>query len=381
MKLTSSLHKIREALEQYNGEKLSLLVGEPYYLPPDSLTEAMKKAADEGSNRYSVPAGNPALQELICDYERRQGLDINPDNLVIGNGSKSLLFGLFHVIADGGIMVPTPTYPPMFVQPQILNRELITIRTQNPFRLNVNHLEELSQAGSCLVIGTPSNPTGIVLTEREQKDLVAWCRKRNVRIIADEVYNELVFSDQFVSFATIDPDLSTAIVVRSFSKSLGICGWRLGYTISDPDLAQSLSRWQTVTLNPPSTIIQRALELFLLNFSGGAPDYSSYFAETAKLMKDLFTQFGISSVDPDGGFYLFINVKKVIEAGDFMNAVDLCEKIAREYGIGFWPGDDYGQPGWMRASFGMIAPENRESILDQLFERLQSFLRKYRFIS
>jgi aspartate aminotransferase len=360
---------------RWGGKAMSLLVGEPYYGPTPELRDAVSRAAREGCRLYSQPQGSEGLRNKICEWEAQRGVSVEPAQVVVGNGSKSLLFGLLSILGGRGVIVPTPTYPAMLVQPRLLGFALTTIPTVAPgFRLDED--ADLSPAdaaeGGCLVVGHPANPTGAVYNTARQQFLIEWCRSREVRLIVDEVYCDLCFDETIQSFAAGDRGRST-VVVKSLSKSHGICGWRWGYALCDRQTAKRLVAWQSATLNPPSTLVQRAAELALPGAAGDLDGRRRYYAETADLLVKLLREHGLLAVAPDGGLGVFADVSRLVESRDLATSQEWCEKLAEEQGVGLWPGEDFGAPGWIRASFGAIAPDDRGDFLGTLGERMKRF--------
>jgi len=369
------LEEITTALDAFNGARLPLLIGEPYYRPPEALLSALARASEDETHRYCDPSGSPALKQKICELERIRGIEIEPANVVIGNGSKSLLFGLLGLVGAKGAAVPLPAYPAVLKQLKLLDIPCYGFATDAPrFRLSTGDLDGIPGGVSCLVLSSPSNPAGVFHDPEEMAEISGWCSRSGTTLIADEVYCDLAYGDDYQSFGCHDPSLQHSVIVRSFSKSLGICGWRIGYVIAAEETARRLAGWQATALNPPSTLIQRALEIYLPGDGGWIAEKRRYYSETAGILRDSLGKLGIPTAEPGGGFYLFCKVSHLLNAMGLENSLEFCRRLAEKAGIGTWPGEDFGLPGWLRISFGRIDPESRKSKLAEIERRFRMFI-------
>jgi aminotransferase len=364
----SSLPLIQQALLRSGKEPLDFLVGVPYYSPDQDLVSGLKQAATELSNQYSTAAGSSELRQLIANLENARGLAVTAENIVIGNGSKSLLFGLLHLLGSEGVIVPTPTYPPMLQQPEILGLKTTILELDEPFLVDEEILKQLPDSSGCLVVGNPANPTGKAYSKEQQNALLNWCRETDTWLIADEVYCDFSWQDEYQSFGEGIENIDKLAIARSFSKSLGICGWRLGYLILPTPEAQRLAQWQLATLNSPSTLIQRAAELYLAEHKIDTAAARQHYEVTAKGIVAIMNQYRFKVVVPDGGYYLFVDLQNHLEQRS--GSIEFCQQLAEELGIAIWPGEDFGKPGWARIAFGAVSPANREKMLTDFAARL-----------
>jgi aspartate aminotransferase len=359
----TSAEEVAAALRQYPGRPISLLVGEPWYGPPRELIEAMMEAA-----------GLHSFRVLLSELERERGLDVGPENIVIGNGSKSLLFGLIMLLGRPRVLTAAPYYPGVAAQTRLLGYPLEVIRAEAPgYKLDPGKIAHDDEKGGCLVLSSPSNPTGVVYDSGEQAELVAACRTAGLSLIADEAYIDLVHDRASTSFGRADPSLATGIVLRSFSKSLGVCGWRMGYAIARPDIAEQFAGWQSRTLNPPSTLAQTGLEKYLRAHEVDRLVHSAHFRTVLENLRQGLQSLGIPSVQPQGGFYLFCDLSEQISRGSFKGSADICNALAGVAGVGVWPGDDFGKPGWVRLSCSKIGPEDHAGMISAVLNRMREF--------
>ena len=368
----SAFVAVAAALREYDGEAISLLVGEPWYGPPVELVGALQTAANADSG-YSPRAGLETFREVLAGIERERGVDTRPENIVVGNGSKELLFGLITLLSGKGLSTPAPYYPGVAAQAEVLGLGLKVLPTEGgSARLSTEAIGR--KRGGCLVVSSPSNPTGEVYSEEERRELVGRCRENECVLIADEAYIDLVHDGSNCTFGTADPELETSVLLRSFSKSLGICGWRMGYAVAAPVVSARLAEWQGGVLNPPSVLVQRCLERYLGENRIDGTTHQKHYREVLTQVRSDLASLGIEAVNPDGGFYLFCDLRKHLHPERGLGSVQFCVGLARNEGIGIWPGEDFGVPDWARISCGRIDPGQADSMSAELKPRLGNYL-------
>ena len=368
----SAFAVVSSALREHKGETISFLVGEPWYGPPAMLLEALTHAAQEDSG-YSPPAGLDSFREVLAGIERARGVDARSENIVVGNGSKQLLFGLIALLCDLELSTPAPYYPGVANHAELLGLPLELLATnESCAKLYPDAIA--AKRGGCLIISSPSNPTGEVYTEQERFDLVKQCKENGCVLIADEAYIDLVHNGLNCTFGTTDPELETTVLLRSFSKSLGICGWRMGYAVASSAVAARLAEWQGRALNPPSVLVQRCLQRYLTEYCIDCTAHQAHYGKVLKQLRSDLDGLDIPSVYPDGGFYLFIDLSEHLRKEAGFGSAEFCARLARLEGIGFWPGEDFGAPGWARISCGRIAPGQFEKLVGKLKSLLATYL-------
>ena len=197
-----------------------------------------------------------------------------------------------------------------------------------------------------VVLSSPSNPSGTTIVGGELATLVDGCRDRGIRLILDEAYSAFCFSDDVVDPAAVD---AGCILVRvgSASKSLSLPGWRMGWVVADPELVTRVVGVQSALLNPPATPPQRAMLAL--------PEVPDSYFETNRLavrerleaMVAAMRGAGFVAEVPAGGYYLWVDVRDRLN-GEAPDTASWCERLAEHHGVGLWPGEDYGTPGWVR---------------------------------
>ena len=237
-------------LKSQGVDVTSLAIGEPNFPTPAHVCDAAKQAIDEGFTRYTAVPGIPPLREAIAGYfKRAYGVDVAPDCTIASNGGKQSLYNLFAALLNDGdeVLIPSPywvSYPDMVY----LNGGVpvaVKAPASQGFKVTVEQLEAaLTPKTKILVFNSPSNPTGACYSVPERDAIVKWALDRGLFIIADEIYDQLVYEPNKPSSIIVwwkqYPD--RIAVVNGLAKSFAMTGWRVGYTVAHPDLIKKLSQ-------------------------------------------------------------------------------------------------------------------------------------------
>jgi aspartate aminotransferase len=352
-------------------------VGSPFFSPPPELLAALREAAGRQEFDYAPSRGLPELRRKICDLHGREGLSIHADQVVVTHGSKGGLLALFACLLEAGdeVVYPVPTYPAYPAVAEQLGARAIPIpQLGKSFEWSLEELESrCSERTRVLVLSSPSNPSGATLSQEQAGGLVDYCRSRGIRLVLDEAYEAFRFDDRAPSAVIADPNLETVVLLRSFSKSLAVCGWRIGYVATDGALATRIAAWQSALLNPPNSIAQQALS----DVTEASPEYRCKVrAEVATRLQQLASvlrSVGLEAECPSGGFYLWVDLREQLGAMDH-SSVSFCREFAERSGLVLWPGEDYGAPGWVRLSAVACQDDSWDFELRYLQEELRSFM-------
>jgi aspartate aminotransferase len=374
-----TLDHVLEALNDHPDPDRSWLVGSPWFEPPDELRRAMQSAASATSFDYPPPQGLAELRAAVAELHRRDGLALEPENVLITHGSKSGLLAVFGCLLQPGdeILHPAPCYPAYPAAATALGETPVAVPHEDGRSLFEPAALEASitPRTRALVLSSPANPTGATLTSGQARELVELCREHGLRLVCDEAYEAFRFAPDTDHLpAHWDPDLETVVQVRSFSKTYALCGWRIGYVAADATLIRRLTAWQSALLNPPNSIAQQALI--------SAPAVSpSFFQEAGRRVRNRLDELvavlagaGLGTELPQGGFYVWADVRSRLTASGHSNTADWCADLARRHGVGLWPGEDFLAPGWVRASAVACADPDWESALGRLGGALRLFI-------
>lgn len=341
--LAMAVMNATKELEATGADVIHLEVGQPSSPPPPAVNRALIKALDEVSTHgYSVALGElPLRRRIVGHYADWYGAKVDPACTAVTPGS-SLGFALaFLACFDRGdkIAVATPGYPAYRNLLKALGLEpvLMSARAAEGW---LPSLEALVASGEPLpdgmLLASPANPTGVVMSDDDVRDVCIWCHKNGVRLIMDEIYHGLTFGGRPTT-ALLHSD--SVIVVNSFSKFFAMTGWRVGWAIFPPDLVDTVERLaQNMYIGPPRPMQAGAIAAF--------DDYAALDAEAARYRenRDILTsrlpQDFLGDMAPsDGAFYLYVDISKL--GMTTPDSIAMAEAMLNETHVAVTPGVDF----------------------------------------
>jgi aspartate/methionine/tyrosine aminotransferase len=366
---------IQQGLEQSDREALNLLVGEPWYNPPETLRQFYSQhILKECPSTYSTPGGLLECKHSLLAVEGAAVKHLTELNVTIGGGAKALIFGLLSLLKKQRLVLAKPFYPGHYLQARRLGFDISFVDTsQSDGVITPTAISDLTIKPEVVLISSPSNPSCVHYTKQQQEALYLWCLENDVLLIVDEVYLDLSFDSHQGSFLQCSPDLNNLVVVRSYSKSLGICGWRFGYVLASNELTAELTHWQKDAMNPPAVPVQKAVADYLRESKTTQMSEHASYQQTAEIISQALLSCGYMVGEVDSGFYLLSEFPEHLVPGHFQNSGELCLELARQMGVGLWPGEDFGFPRGFRLSYATVRPEDAKRVAESLRERLQSF--------
>jgi aspartate/methionine/tyrosine aminotransferase len=341
-----ALDGVIAALKDFDDRRIDLLVGEPCFEPPEEIRSAFVRNARKPVPGYGPPAGIAELRSVLA--ARIGGPGFDPERVVVTHGAKGGLLALLAALVEYGdeVIHPLPCYPAYPAMVRRLGGVPVGVAERGPDFAGwaAAAAAKMGERTRAMVLSSPSNPSGSVVPSGELRSLAAECGERRVRLILDEAYAAFHLDGGGFDPGA-DPVLEALVRVGSASKSLAIPGWRMGWVVADEELAASVTGAQAMLLNPPAIPPQQAL-LALPEVPGSF--FETNRCEVRTRMEALvgaMSSTGFECALPSGGFYLWIDIRDRLGNE---TSVEWCERLARDEGIGFWPGEDYGCPGFVR---------------------------------
>ncbi len=297
---------IRKMFDLARGDAIHLGLGEPDFQPPENAKNALKKAVDDGYNKYGATPGMHELRDAIVEKEKRYRKDLTRDNVVVtAGGTEALMASIFTFIGEGDeVLIPDPGF--VIYEPQVRLAGGKPVRyplfEENDFVPKIDDLK-ITKKTKAIIVNSPSNPTGGVMGEEDIKAFVDIAEDNNLLIFSDEVYDEIVYEGKHHSFMGKYDNL---IYVNSFSKIYAMTGWRIGYVMAKEEYLKEISKMHYYTMACPPTPIQYAA----LEAIKGEQDYVKKNLEEYRKRRDI-TVDGINKIEgfrcrkPKGAFYAF----------------------------------------------------------------------------
>ena len=342
----SGIRVILDLAAQYQ-DVIHLEIGQPDFPTPAHIVDAAYHAAQQGFTRYTPNAGLPSLREAVAEKVRRDNrLPVTSENVIITTGGMGGLFSAFTALLDPGdeMLIPDPGYP-NYEMVAILKRVVPVRYPCDPaqgFQPRLDALPGLvTPRTKALVVNSPSNPTGAVISPDRMAALVDFARRYDLYLISDECYEKIVFDAPHVSPASFDRE-GRVISVFSFSKSYAMTGWRVGYVVASTELAPIITKLQEATVACTSSVSQKAAEAAL----SGPQDCIAAMVGAYRRRRDraleILRRYDLPTYIPQGAFYLLVDIGRgETDSEQFARNLLVNERVAVAPGRTFGPEADH----------------------------------------
>jgi aspartate aminotransferase len=363
------------ALEAQGRDVIHLEIGEPDFDTPANVSEAGVVAIRDGWTHYGPAAGQPDLRQTIADYiNRSRGTAYGPANVVVTPGGKPIMFFLILALLEEGddAIFPDPGFPIYRSMIDFVGARAIPlpIREELDFRLDVDELAALiTPQTKFLIINSPANPTGGVLTRKDLEAIAGLAVKHDLFVLADEIYSEIIYDGDHHSIATFPGLPERTAILDGFSKTYAMTGWRLGYGVMPQDLAEQVSRLMVNSVSCTASLVQRAGIEALTGPQETVRDMVSAFRGRRDLMVEGLSSIpGISCREPAGAFYVFPNI-----TGTGMPSKEFADRLLDDFGVAALSGTSFGEhgEGYLRLSYA-----NSEENLAKALQRIDAAARQ-----
>lgn len=356
---------------------LKLYFGESNLPTPQYIKDAAARALQEGFTFYTHNAGLPSLRQAIAEkYSELHNVKLNPESeiVVTASGVQALNVAIRCVLDPGDeALLLTPAWPNASAIVRLcsaLPREIPLVLHGTRYRIDFEALQaSLNSRTRLLVYTSPSNPLGWVATEAEQEQLLSFCRRHELWLLADEVYERLYYRGSVAPsiFRKCHRD-DAVIVAHSFSKSYCMTGWRLGWVASRQDLAQKATEMNEFIISHAPAMVQKAGEAALREGESEISAMVGRLKDNLTFCQSALTSMpGVVLPEPEGAFYLFPKIEGLTDSFDF------CKRLLWETRVGLAPGVAFGNGG--EGSVRICYAADR-SVLEPAMERLAIFLER-----
>ena len=362
------------ALEASGRSMVYLQIGEPDFDTPENVRDAAKAALDGGMTHYPPYAGLPDLRAAIAeDTTARRGFAVAPSNVFVTVGGKGVMVYAIMALVDPGdeVIVPDPGYPIYESITRFVGGTPvpIPIRMENEFRLDVDELASLiTPRTKLLVINSPANPTGGVLTRSDVERIAELAIRHDLVVLTDEIYSRILYDGaEHLSIASLDGMADRTITLDGFSKTYAMTGWRLGYAIVPDWLVKPYGQLIINTISGVTAFAQAGAIEALRGPQSDVDAMVAEFRARRDLVVDGLNEIpGFRCIRPQGAFYVFPDIS---ETG--MTGAELAERLLMDAGVCVLAGTAFGGVGTnhIRISYA----NSRENVTEAL-SRIRSFV-------
>jgi len=364
-----------KALEAQGREIIHLEIGEPDFDTPAHIKAAAVRALEEGYTHYTPAAGIPALRETIADYIRRtRGIPVGPENVVVVPGGKPIMFFTILALVEEGdeVIYPNPGFPIYESMIHFVGGHPVPLRLrmENEFRVDVEELARLiTPRTRMLILNSPANPTGGVLTREDLAAIAELCLKHDLIVLSDEIYSRILYEGEHISIASFPGMLERTIILDGFSKTYAMTGWRLGYGVMPEPLAEAVTRLMINSNSCTAAFTQMAGIAALTGPQDDVDRMVAAFRERREVMVEGLNRIpGFRCLKPRGAFYAFPNIE-----GTGMSSRELASYLLEEAGVAVLSGTAFGEygEGFLRLSFA-----NSVENIQKALERIEKAVRR-----
>ncbi len=323
----------------------------PFPVPASVVEELRRHAAEKA---YLPVKGLAALRQAVAEHHQRTfGIECSADDVLVGPGSKELMFHL-QLVYPGELVLPSPSWVSYAPQAQILGRPVRYLPTQakNGWCLEAERLDALCRVAPdqprLLILNYPANPGGTSFTEAAQRQLAEVARRHGVLVRADEIYGLLDHEGEHASIARFYPE--GTILSSGLSKWCGAGGWRLGVFVV-PRRLRRLTDAMAAVASETYTTVSAPIQYAAVAAYRGGEDIEAFLRQSRRILGALggwaaarLRRAGVAVVEPHGGFYLFPDFSATRRRAGDASSVELCERLLDETGVALLPGSDFGRP-------------------------------------
>lgn len=358
-----------KALEAQGRHVIHLEIGEPDFDTPGHIVEAAVDALRAGHTHYTPAAGIGPLREAITRHiATSRGIDVHPDNVVVTPGAKPIMFFTLLALAGPGdeVVYPNPGFPIYESMIDFVGATPVPLplREERDFRFDADEFESLlSNRTKLIILNSPQNPTGGVLTRDDLEVIANAARERDLVVLSDEVYEQILYTGEHASIASLPGMQERTILLDGFSKTYAMTGWRLGYGVMPVQLAEQIARLMVNSNSCTAAFTQHAGIAALTGPQDDVGAMVRAFEERRSVIVDGLRQIpGVRCVMPAGAFYAFPKVQ-----GTGLGSEELARRLLDEAGVAVLPGNSFGAygDGYLRLSYANSV-DNIRSALDRV---------------
>ena len=349
-------------LKETGKEVISLGAGEPDFNTPQHINQAAVDAINNGFTGYTETIGIKELREAVTEDLAQRDLNYDSNQIIVTSGAKYALFNaLLSIIEeDDEVVLPAPYWVSYPEQIKFAGGRVVPVETRekNSFKMTAQEFDAaVTDNTKAVIINSPGNPTGAVYTKDELQEIAEVALENDVLIVSDEIYQKITYDQEAVSIASLGEEVKEkTIIIDGVSKAYAMTGWRIGYAAAPKEVITAMGCLQSHSTSNPNSIAQKASKAALKGSQEPTKKMVKAFKKRRNLLVDLMNSIpGIKAIKPQGAFYLFVNVKEMINSGINGKVIDddqqLAEVLLHQAGVATIPGSFFGKEGYLRLSY------------------------------
>lgn len=378
--ITLELSALAKRLKAEGRDIISFGIGEPDFAVERPIKDGLIEAVNNDFSHYTDTKGIDELRALAAErFKRENGLDYEMSNIITCAGAKQAISTALQALCSDGdeVVIPAPFWVSYSEMVKIVGAVPVIVKTkkENGFLMQKDEfLAAITPKTKCVMINTPSNPTGNIYSEEALRDIAQICVENGIYIISDEIYNRFLYEGKkHFSIASISDEVKDiTITVNGFSKTYAMPGYRLGYCAANADIIKAMSTIQGQMIGHPASVVQMAGVTALKCDQSFIEDNCHEYDERRKIMMGWLDAAGIPYIYPYGAFYIFADVSKFTEGTPFKDSMELSMALLDRKGISVVPGSGFGCEGFIRFSYACSRAdiENGMARVKEFFEEL-----------
>ena len=352
--------------------------GEPHFDTPRHIKDAAIDAIEKGFTRYTAVAGMPDIRKAVVERHRIDfGTDYAADECVFTTGGKLALFNALQVLVDHGeeVILPVPywvSFKDIIQYAGGIVKEVHTDEREN-FRVTAAMIEAaMTDKTKAIILNTPSNPSGAVVSVEDLEAIVRLAHKRGVYVLLDECYVYLTFQGEPVSGASFTDCKEHIVVLGSLSKTYAMTGWRAGFALGPKPIIAAMSKLQSQSTSNTASMVQKAsVAALTASQDCVAAMRADYIKLRDRILAGLATIPGITCTVPQGAFYVYPNVSAFFGKSGIKTASDVAARLLSEAHVVVVPGEPFGTGDHIRLSYAVSA-----DVIDEGVARMKEWFGK-----